>query len=169
MEDKHTCNKVLRFIRFLTYSRKELPFSKIKFPPYIGDHCRYCASPWWYHVRKNLRWLEPTLNYQGDLCFVHLFVQLGQRVARHSLSSLGPQQPVEILDHVLAIKLCSLPVRDQYAATLHHLHKHIITTTRSTHNYKNNNNDNNNLYFFGTFLKPHVTKSFQENNLQNDL
>lgn len=58
--------------------------------------------------------------------FVHLFVQLRQSVARHSLSFLGPQQPVEILDHVLAAKLCSLPVRDQNAAALYHLHKHII-------------------------------------------
>lgn len=63
------------------------------------------------------------LKRQGALCFVHLFVQLRQRVAGHSLSFLGPQQPVEILDHILATKLCSLPVRDQHAATLHHLRK----------------------------------------------
>lgn len=52
---------------------------------------------------------------------LHLFVQLWQRVAGHSLSSLGSQEPVQILDHVLAIELCSLPVRDQHAAALHHL------------------------------------------------
>lgn len=62
--------------------------------------------------------------------FLNLFVQLRQCVAGHSLSSLGSQQPVEILDHVLATELCSLPVRDQHATALHNLRKH----TR-THNY----------------------------------
>lgn len=60
------------------------------------------------------------------VCFVHLVFQLGQRVAHHSLSSLGSQQPVEVLDHVLAVKICSLPVRDQHATTLHHLHKYTV-------------------------------------------
>lgn len=67
----------------------------------------------------------------SDRKFFDLFVQLGQCVAGHSLSSLGSQQPVEILDHVLATEVCSLPVRDQHATALHDLHKQT-----QTNNYK---------------------------------
>lgn len=52
----------------------------------------------------------------------HLFIQLGERTAGRRLSFLGPQQPVEVLDHVLAIELCFLAFRDQKATTLDHLH-----------------------------------------------
>lgn len=66
---------------------------------------------------------QHSLKCQEALCVGHLLVKLRESVARHSLSFLGPQQPVEILDHVLAAELGSLPVRDQNAPALDHLHK----------------------------------------------
>lgn len=62
----------------------------------------------------------------GVRMLFYLFVQLRQRVAGHSLSFLGSQQPVEILDHVFATELCSLPVGDQHATTLHNLHTNTV-------------------------------------------
>lgn len=58
----------------------------------------------------------------GPAVGLHLFVELREGVAGHRLTAFGSQQPVEVLDHVLAIELGSLPLRHQHAPALHHLH-----------------------------------------------
>lgn len=59
---------------------------------------------------------------KGNFAPSHLFIQLGQRRAGGRPSFLGPQQPVQVLDHVLAVKLGLFAFRDQNATTLDHLH-----------------------------------------------